>query len=238
MESLYACLDNQAVVAAVYQKPKGTSAATLWEVRTLLKSWDTRCSPYHSTHLSPGTASVLWIPGHGGIFGNEAADKEASHGANLSLDLHSRQMSLAGAKKWAKTATNRDFLAYQNSLPTSWRLRPEYAQSHPPIELQFPRKFLARLLAAHSGYGKFAAYHDRFNHTEAEMRCRCGAFTAPTHFYYCRLNSGKKILQGNSGQHLTIKEILETVKGARVFLQWAEASNFFAVPHRPNQYPS
>ena len=40
-----------------------------------------------------------------------------------------------------------------------------------------------RLLAAWSGHGDFAAYHRRFGHLDAQMRCRCGQPTAPT--TYC-----------------------------------------------------
>ena len=150
-------------------------------------------------HLAHGTAAALWISGHSGIAGNEAAAKKAFYGANLLLTSHTQQMSKAGAKTWARTATNNNFLTYRNALLERHRLHANYAQSRAPAELQSPRKNLAQLLAARSGHGNFAAYHDRFNYTEAERRCRCGALTSTTHFYYCRLNSHKELLLSKTG---------------------------------------
>ena len=161
------------------------------------------------------------------------ADKEAQHGANLPLESHAKQMSVAGAKRWAHTTANQDFSTYQISQPTHHRLRPDCARLQAHAELRLPRKSLARLLAARSGYGNFAAYHARFNHPDAEKRCRCGAHTTPTHFYYCRHSSHKELLKGKQRQPLTIKELLRTIEGALPFSHWVKILNFFETSSRP-----
>ena len=153
--------------------------------------------------------------------------------SHLPLELHARQMSVAGAKRWAYTTAKRDFSTYRNSLPAHHRLRPDCARSQPHVELQLRRKSLARLLAARSGHGNLAAYHTRFNDTDAERRCRCGAHTTPTHFYYCRHSSHKELLKGTHGQPLTIKEILETAEGVLAFSRWEGISDFFKISGRP-----
>ena len=227
MESLYACLDNQAVIAGFRQHPKGTSAATLQKCKDYVEIWNNRSRSQPSTCLEPGAAFVLWIPGHSGILGNKLANKEASCGAHLPLELHAKQMSTAGAKQWAHITANRDFITYRNSQPAHCRLRPDCACLQLHAELQLPRESLARLLAALSGHGNFAAYHTRFNHPDAKNCCHCGAYKTPTHFYYCRRSTHKELMKDKHGHLLTIKEILETAEGAAAFSQWEEISGFF-----------
>ena len=42
-------------------------------------------------------------------------------------------------------------------------------------ELLLPRFILGKTLAARTGHGDFADYHERFNHEDASLHCRCGA---------------------------------------------------------------
>ena len=232
MESLYACLDNHAVATAIHQKTHGTSATTIRECKDLVQRWKTR--PQRNKHLEPGTAAVLWIPGHRKITGNEAADREAVRGANLPLSHHSKELSLAGAKKWARLTSKQDFLTYCSTLPNHHRQQLDQSQTQPsPAELQFTRGSLARLLAARSGHGDFAQYHDRFNHRNAERKCHCRAYTSPTHFYYCRLSSHQELLKGKNGQRLTVDAVLGTAEGAQAFQQWVEISKYCAIRRQP-----
>jgi hypothetical protein len=52
-------------------------------------------------------------------------------------------------------------------------------------ELQPPRPILHHLLAARSGHGDFADYHERFAHEGADLECSCGRRKAPEHFLIC-----------------------------------------------------
>lgn len=55
-----------------------------------------------------------------------------------------------------------------------------------PPELALPQRLLYKLIAARTGHGDFAAYHRRFNHRDADLKCICGQETSPTHFIRCR----------------------------------------------------
>lgn len=228
MDALWACLDNQAVVNSIYSLPTGTSASILQECQELLTRWETR--PQHFTALKSGGAGVIWVPSHAGLTGNEEADREAKAGAGQPLEEHPQQMSGAGARRWVKDSTEQDFTAFHQSLPYRQQQRPDCASLQAPPELLLPRAALARLLAARSGHGDFAAYHDRFNHPDAERRCRCGAFKAPTHFFYCRRARHRELLQGKDKQQLSCTELLRTIHGAQAFSAWLTATDFYREP--------
>ena len=53
-------------------------------------------------------------------------------------------------------------------------------------ELSFKREVLGWLIAARSGHGHFAAYHERFCHEEeTDLYCRCGQKRAQLHPFSC-----------------------------------------------------
>ena len=54
-----------------------------------------------------------------------------------------------------------------------------------PPELELTRATLHRLLAARSGHGDFAEYHERFEHEDAVLECSCGKRKAPEHLLLC-----------------------------------------------------
>ena len=175
-----------------------------------------------------------WSEGRQDVPTSPGIKSSQSRSANLPLQLHTSQMSAAGARRWARTLADQKFSSYQNSLPLHQRLRLSHAGSQPSTELRLPQKNLARLLAAQSGHGNFAAHHARFHHIEAKKRCRCGALTTPTHFYYCRHNRHKRLLTSKQRHRLTIREVLDTPEGAQAFSLWAEILGFFATSRRPN----
>ena len=108
-----------------------------------------------------------------------------------------------------------------------------FPKPQPPRELTLPRRHLARLLAARSGHGDFSKYHERFKHEDAELRCRCGARKAPTHFLFCRYARRKDLLEMYKSQRLSKEDILTTPEGALAFSAWLAESDYFRVSGRP-----
>ena len=53
-------------------------------------------------------------------------------------------------------------------------------------ELGLPRAVYARLIAARTVYGDFAAYHRIFNHTKATLHCECDREKSVGHLVQCR----------------------------------------------------
>lgn len=56
----------------------------------------------------------------------------------------------------------------------------------PNPELSLPRWLLGHLLAARTGHGDFAEYHERFNHTDYQADCVCGKTKDTHHIFHCR----------------------------------------------------
>ncbi|CCU79231.1 reverse transcriptase, putative [Blumeria hordei DH14] len=120
-------------------------------------------------------SSQAQVDDHTSIIGNEAADKAAKDGCHLptSDDIF---FSYAGLKRWVNESTTQ-------ATGKLWRtLLPQHISyeklgiiSAPSRlkELTLSRATLGRILAARSGHGDFANYHERFNHENAPKYCRC-----------------------------------------------------------------
>ncbi|KAI0996060.1 hypothetical protein K3495_g12121 [Podosphaera aphanis] len=130
-------------------------------------------------------AKFRWVPGHSKISGNEEADAEARAALR---DLSERQ-----------TQPNYITLAYLRRLMQLHRQQlvekwwsevcpPRYQdldlkmRRRKPPELTLSRRLLHRLKATRTGHGDFAAYHRRFKHLDAELKCVCGQEITPTYF--------------------------------------------------------
>ena len=93
-----------------------------------------------------------------------------------------------------------------------------------PHELFFPRATLGRLLAAWSGHGDFAQYHERFGHEDAKFECLCGRPKTPHHFYYCWEGHKASPQPWRSQQ---VDEILRSKSGTRDIHEWLQRSHFY-----------
>ena len=125
---------------------------------------------------------MQWIPGHMGIEGDEIADKEAGKYAKTLPNIQTRRtQSLSSAKRQLKSRKDK---AWQHEWQTTISsgaakiygilgLKPTtQAKSQPKLGLR--REVLGWLIAARSGYGHFADYHERFGHKETDLQCDCG----------------------------------------------------------------
>ncbi|KAM4060839.1 reverse transcriptase [Hirsutella rhossiliensis] len=86
-----------------------------------------------------------------------------------------RSPTYANIKRQAKAAARRDFQDWWAAgAPSSYKSLELKASLGCPPELHTKREHLHHLLAARSGHGDFADYHERFNHEEARIECSCG----------------------------------------------------------------
>ncbi len=166
-----------------------------------------------------------------------AAEADAA-AARQTIALLESQMAgmlfvMAGARKWLCSKITQDFATFWQASPSRSVTLPA-PLPHAPRILSLPRPILARILATRSGHGDFSAYHDRFNHTSAAVRCRCGAHTAPLHSLYCRLATKKEMLRTAQGQALTPAELVATEKGAAILGARLQATNYYTTAARTN----
>ncbi|KAM4063341.1 RNase H domain-containing protein [Hirsutella rhossiliensis] len=165
------CLDNTAAIRAIRGGPSISSQAA--------------AVTFVEVAARHGDVSTRWCPGHEGIIGNERADGLAKEGCRS--DGPDRPPTYAFIKRQAKAAASRDFQDWwAAATPSSYKSLELKALLGCPPELHTKRQHLRHLLAARSGHGDFADYHERFDHQEVRIECSCGRRKSPTHIFYCR----------------------------------------------------
>ena len=96
-------------------------------------------------------------------------------------------------------------------------------------ELKLKREDLEWLIAARSGHGHFADYHERFGHEEAEKQCKFGQRRAPLHPFSCPTARPyrAKLFSIDNKEPLYPSEILGSSEGVRLFAAWAPETKLF-----------
>lgn len=137
---------------------------------------------------------VRWCPGHQGIPGNDRADELAKAGSAgpPDPDPRAQQTTYSGAGTVLRAILSniekdwwRKELCERSPAYREWKF--QYTPRKEPEELRLPRPLLGHYLAMRTGHGDFKAYHDRFNHQDANTSCAwCWKRTSPEHPVHCR----------------------------------------------------
>lgn len=178
---------------------------------------------------------VRWCPGHADIEGNDVADSIAKEAATRPPPRSTRRLySLASARRYIRTGK-------WSAAQAAWEQNchgPYLAYDLPadrvPRELRLPRYSLGKLLAIRSHHGDFAAYHQRFNHENATLTCRCGSQKSPLHFWHCRL-PGRRLSRPFGPASRALPFVLGTLAGAKAFSRWLTETRFYIEHCPPHQ---
>jgi hypothetical protein len=135
--------------------------------------------------------------------------------------------SLASLKRQPKAqATAAALKLWLAVLPQSYRDIGIRTAPRRPWELQLSRPVLGRLLASRTGHGDFADYHERFQHEDAYLLCRCGSRKASLHFLFCPI-AKRKARRPLGRPSEVIPFILGSPKGAQKFAIWLAETRFY-----------
>lgn len=221
-QNLYLLLDNQEVAQQLQGFPRGSSQQTIQAVQEAMDAWPNRSSRCQA--VPPGLVQVHWIPGHTGIEGNEQADIQAKRGARSTPQTNPPPTRHAWARRTLKEEFWQRFQSFWAGNAPQQYQDLSISLDKQPHELSFPRATLGRLLAARSGHGDFAQYHERFGHEDAKLECSCGSQKTPHHFYFCR--KGHKASPHPWGNQ-QVDEVLRSKSGTRNFHEWLQRSHFY-----------
>ena len=85
------------------------------------------------------------------------------------------------------------------------------------------------LIAARSGHGHFAAYHERFGHEETDSNCVCGQKRAQLHRLGCAhaMKHRLHLWCDKRQRQLAPDEVLGTPEGVTAFAKWEPATGLF-----------
>ena len=224
VSSIHICTDNLNVAQQAGTVPNGSSQDGFRKFKQIAENW-----------LSIGRKiSVQWVPAHMGIKGNDIVDAEAKrYVGNLPTISASEEIhTLAYASNCAKDAGSRVGKRMEKrrqvaSIKKLLGLEPTTGAKSMP-EMALKREVLGWLIAARSGHGHFADYHERFGHEE-DIYCKCGQRRSKAHPFSCSSARALrvKLFSVIDGRPLTQKEVLGTAQGIKMFAEWAPKTELF-----------
>src|SRR5947209_8158049 len=100
-------------------------------------------------------------------------------------------MTTAAGPRWARACE--DYRSAWQRAPHKGKPRLPSPNLAPSPKV--PRSILAKIYASRLGDGDFADYHERWNHEDAQLHCRCGVRKAPWHFIFRQLAPAKHKLK-------------------------------------------
>ena len=146
--------------------PNGSSQDGFRKFKQIAENW-----------LSIGRKiSVQWVPAHMGIKGNDIADAEVKrYAGNLPTISATEEIhTLAYARRTARKMQDHEWVNEWKKGGKSQALKSYHELGLEPTtraksmpEMALKREVLGWLIAARSGHGHFADYHERFGHEEA-----------------------------------------------------------------------
>ncbi|EED23156.1 conserved hypothetical protein [Talaromyces stipitatus ATCC 10500] len=221
--NLWICLDNLEVATRLLSPSTGSSQEAFESFRTLAAGWPLR---ERLPHTKSGSVQIRWVPGHTKIPENEAADSAAKEGA-ASTPPSPCKSSYASLKRHAKTQSlSAAQTRWQTIAPQTYQDLEITTSPKRPGELQLNRLNLGHIIAARTGHGDFADYHERFNHDDAHLLCRCGARKAPLHFFFCYI-AKRRAPRPPGPPSEVISFLLGTAKEAQKLATWLAETRFF-----------
>ncbi|KAE8216880.1 hypothetical protein CF319_g8889 [Tilletia indica] len=227
--------DNLSVVRSAMGQPRGSSQQTFLRLQQRVQHW-LAVDPHH--HLT-----ISWIPGHSNIEGNERADQLARAGAaresvggRAAEEAVWEDRTLASFQRWDRQQLHEiwdlrwDLSKSDHDQYAKYRLRAPTLRPSPDLTL--PRRLHGLLLSVRTGHGDFAPYHERFDHNDASLNCRCEAPKTPEHPLLCETYAlHQHLLHDDNGQ-ISLPWLLDSRQGSLAFARYAQASNAFNCNHQ------
>ena len=184
VSSIHICTDNLNVAQQAGTIPNGSSQDGFRKFKQIADNW-----------LSiEKKISVQWVPAHMGIKGNDIADAEVKrYAGNLPTISATEEIhTLAYARRTARKMQDHEWVNEWKKGGKSQALKSYHELGLEPTtraksmpEMALKREVLGWLIAARSGHGHFADYHERFGHEEEDINCKCGQRRSKSHPSSC-----------------------------------------------------